>query len=153
MLEYVKDNIRIQYFGSPKFQRPRLSHRWSPPSRTSVRKGTLFSCQPGNIKSSRTITNPQTCFFQFYNCNCFFLTCIMSRNSSSVKEREFVSSNVDLAYAFTNILWHDFKNEDSDNIVVDVSAYVDYYLMSRLFEDIKGRGANIDDERLQLRVA
>ena len=45
------------------------------------------------------------------------------------------------------------KNEDADNIVVDVSAYVDYYLMSRLFEDIKGRGANIDDERLQLRVA
>ena len=53
----------------------------------------------------------------------------------------------------TIILWHDFKNEDADNIVVDVSAYVDYYLMSRLFEDIKGRGANIDDERLQLRVA
>ena len=77
----------------------------------------------------------------------------MSRNSSSVKEREFVSSNVDLAYAFTNILWHYLKNEDSDNIVVDLSAYVDYYLMSRLFEDIKGRGANIDDERLQLRVA
>ena len=77
----------------------------------------------------------------------------MSRNSSSVKEREFVSSNVDLAYAFTNILWHDFKNEDADNIVVDVSAYVDYYLMSRLFEHIKGRRANIDDERLQLRVA
>ena len=45
------------------------------------------------------------------------------------------------------------KNEDADNIVVDVSAYVEYYLMSRLFEDIKGRGANIDDERLQLRVA
>ena len=77
----------------------------------------------------------------------------MSRNSSSVKEREFVSSNVDRAYAFTNILWHDFKNEDADNIVVDVSAYVDYYLMSRLFEHIKGRRANIDDERLQLRVA
>ena len=77
----------------------------------------------------------------------------MSRNSSSVKEREFVSSNVDRAYAFTKILWHDLKNEDADNIVVYVSAYVDYYLMSRLFEDIKGRGANIDDERLQLRVA
>ena len=157
MLEYVKDNIwlQLQYFGSPKFQRPRLSHRWSPPSRTSVRKGTLFSCQPENIKSSRTIANPQNRSFQFCNCNCncLFLTCIMSRNSSSVKEREFVSSNVDRAYAFTNILWHHFKNEDADNIVVDGSAYVDYYLMSRLFEDIKGRGANIDDERLQLRVA
>ena len=54
MQENVKDNVRIiQYFGSPKFQRPRLSHRWSPPSRTSVRKETLFSCQPENIKSSR----------------------------------------------------------------------------------------------------
>ena len=119
MQENVKDNVRIiQYFGSPKFQRPRLSHRWSPPSRTSVRKETLFSCQPENIKSSRTIANPQTRSFQF----CFFLTCIMSRNSSSVKEREFVSSNVDRAYAFTKYYGMILKNEDADNIVVDVSA-------------------------------
>ena len=109
MQENVKDNVRIiQYFGSPKFQRPRLSHRWSPPSRTSVRKETLFSCQPENIKSSRTIANPQVLIIFILLSS---LTCIMSRNSSSVKEREFVSSNVDRAYAFTNILWHDFKKK------------------------------------------
>ena len=119
MQENVKDNVRIiQYFGSPKFQRPRLSHRWSPPSRTSVRKETLFSCQPENIKSSRTIANPKTRSFQF----CFFLTCIMSRNSSSVKEREFVSSNVDRAYAFTNIFWHDFKKTRTLTILLLMSA-------------------------------
>ena len=119
MQENVKDNVRIiQYFGSPKFQRPRLSHRWSPPSRTSVRKETLFSCQPENIKSSRTIANPKTRSFQF----CFFLTCIMSRNSSSVKEREFVSSNVDRAQAFKNTLWHDFRKTRTLTILLLMSA-------------------------------